>query len=151
MRGVYVAEAKISALAAAKTLMLVEAAAGKLIEILSAVAVQVDKAAASQQIECEISRVTTLGTPAGTSVTPNPTEPGDQASTATVLANLTAEPTAYGVNLDHDGGPSVGGYRYQPQPEERGLDGAGASFGLRLPNVPNSGDFVVQVKYRELG
>lgn len=151
MRGVYVAETKISALAAAKTVMLLEAAAGKSIEVLSAVCVEVDKAASSQQVECELARVTTLGTPAGTSITPNPTEPGDQASTTTVLANLTAEPTAYGVNVDHDGGSSLGGYRYQPIPEERALDAVAGSVGLRLVNAPNSGDFVVQVKYREAG
>lgn len=151
MRGVYIAEAKISSLAAAKTVMLLEAASGKAIEVLSAVCVEVDKAASSQQVECTLARVTTLGSPAGTSVTPNPTEAGDQASTTTVLANLTAEPTTYGVNADHDGGSSLGGYRYQPIPEERALDAMAGSIGLRLINVPNSGDFVVRVNYREVG
>lgn len=151
MRGVYTAEIKISALAAAKTLLLLEAAAGKLIEILSASVVQVGSNLTNQQLECSVTRVTTLGTPAGTSVTPNPEEPGDQASTTTVLGNLTAEPTAYGVNADHQGATSLGGYQYQPVPEERGLDGSGASLGLRLLNAPTSADFVVQLKFRDVG
>lgn len=151
MRGVYTAEIKISALAAAKTLLLLEAAAGKLVEVLSASVIQVGSNLTNQQLECAIARVATLGTPAGTAVTPNPEEQGDQASTTTVLGNLTAEPTAYSVNLDHNGAPSLGGYQYGGIPEERALDGAGASLGLRLLNAPTSADFVVQLKFRDVG
>jgi hypothetical protein len=154
MRGVYEMSGIISGLAAAKTLAFLTAPASKVIEILSASVTNATNET-NEQLECFFQRITTLGTPTATTVTPAPTEPGDQATGATAKINCTSEPTTYtaNTNFGDEGFPSLGGWRYQPVPEERLYVAPGASIGLQLKTSPALGAFdaLVRIVYREIG
>lgn len=153
MRGVYEAGIRISALAATRTLMYITAPSNRVVEILS-IAVTNESNTTNQQLECTLQRISTLGSPTGTGVTPTPTEQNDQAAASTVVGNITAsEPTyASGTEIGREGWPSLGGYRFQPVPEERPVIAGGVSWGLRLINqTPTAFDCVVRIVFREIG
>lgn len=159
MRGVYTAAFRIAAVTTAKTLMYATAATNKPVEILSA-SVTNESNETNEQILCGIQRVTTLGTPTATVVTPAKHELADQAAAATVKANVTLNEPTYGdvaqggdiVNaFGLEGAPSLTGWRFQPTPEERVLIGGGETYGLRLVNNISSADLVVRMTFRELG
>lgn len=57
------------------------------------IGVSFDGASPAAGIGCVLYRVTTLGTPAGTSLTPRLFDPDEAAATTTALINLTTEPT----------------------------------------------------------
>jgi hypothetical protein len=151
MKGVYTAEAKLTAWASAKGAMLLTNSSTKVLEIISAHIGDVGTNVTNQQLEASLARVTALGSPVGTSVTPNPEEAGDAASGVTVTAGLTTDVTTKGVSCDHQGFASLAGYQYNPLPEERMYVAPSASVVLYLVVVPTAFDAVVQVKYREIG
>ncbi len=153
MRGVYESVFKVSGAAAAKTLFLLTAPAGKVCEILAA-DITNTSSLTNQQLEASFQFVQTIGSPTGTSITPSKMEQGDQAAGATVLGNLTAEPTTYLANGEfaHQGWPAQGSFQFAPQPEERPVVQAGASVGLLLKAGPSPAvDLVVRVRHREIG
>lgn len=151
MRGVYTVEIKLSAWASAKGAMLLTAPATKAAEILSAQIGNAGSNVTNQQLEAALARVSVLGSPVGTAVTPNPEENGDQASGVTCTGGLTTDVTTKGVNLDHQGFPSLGGYQFAPVPEERPIIPPSGSAILFLVVAPTAYDAVVQVKFREIG
>lgn len=151
MRGVYTSEAKLSAWAVARGLILIQAPAGKVVEIISAHIGDVGTNVTNQQLEARLSRVTTLGSAAGTANTPNPEEVGDQAAGSTIITGLTTDITTYGANIDHQGFASLAGYQFNPLPEERPIIQPSAYLILALVVAPTSFDAVVQVKFREIG
>jgi hypothetical protein len=153
MRGVYESSIRISALAAQRTLMYITAPSNRVVEILS-VAVTNESNTTNQQLECTLQRISSLGTPTGTSITPTPMEQNDQASATVTVGNITAsEPTyAAGTEIGREGWPTLGGYRFQPVPEERPVIAGGVSWGLRLINqTPTAFDCVVRVVFRDIG
>lgn len=153
MRGVYEIVFKAAAVAGAKTLLLVTAPAGKVLELLSA-EVSNSSSLTNQQLEATFQRVNVLGSPAGSAVVPTLLEEGDQAAAGTFLSVLSAEPTSYANNTEiaHQGWPAQGQFMYQPQPEERATVQPGHSIGLRLLAAPSPAlDLVVRLKYREIG
>lgn len=151
MKGVYTAVYKISALAAAKTLMYLTAPSTKTIEILS-VTVTNESNATNFQYEVQIANVTTLGTPTATAVTPTPHEKGDQACGSTVAANVTASEPTYGSALHQEGAPSLVGYRFEPPTElERVYVAPSQSIGVRMITTPTSFDCDVRLTFREIG
>lgn len=153
MRGAYTAQAKASTISAALTLLYITAPANKVITILSTYIGTAGSNTTNQQLEATWQLVGTLGTPTGTAVTPTPTEQGDGASGATVVATITAsEPTYTAGKLHgHGGFSSLGGYQYAPLPEERFVIAGGATWGLRMLSTPTSTDFVTEVTYVECG
>jgi hypothetical protein len=151
MNGVYTASGKISALAAAKTLMYLTAPASRVVELI-AVTVTNESNATNFQMEIAITSITTLGTPTATAVTPQKHESGDQASGTTTKLNVTAsEPTYAGTATLQEGAPSLTGFRWEPQPEERIYIAPGASYGIRMITTPTSNDCDVRVTFREIG
>jgi hypothetical protein len=154
MRGVYTAGGKIAGLNAAKTLFVLTAPAGKVVEILSVTVTQ-ESNVTNFQFEAQIARITTLGTLTSyTALTPTPVEAGDQASgcTAQLAAAGSNEPTTYGAMLHQEGAASLVGYRMEPLGDADKLYVAnGASIGVRMMTTPTSSDFDVLVKYREIG
>lgn len=152
MRGVYTAKIKIATLAASKTLLLLTAPATAVVEIIGA-RITNSSNTTNQQLECRFRRVTTFSPAAGTSVTPAKEENGDQASASTVLGNLSAEPGAYTANADVGdmGWSSLGGYFFQPMPEERPTIPPSGSIGLFMDTAPTAMDTEVEVTYREIG
>lgn len=151
MRGVYTAYIDISSISTNKTLMLIQAPSTAVVEILSAHATNLD-IETSEQLSIGLYRVSTVGSPSGTSVTPEKHEAGDAAAAATVTGNLTVEPTAYATNpIDKQGVNNLAGYHYDPVPEERPTIAPSGAIGLRLLVAPTSFNCSVMVVYREIG
>lgn len=157
MRGVYRANYRISANTAAKTLIYITAASGKPVDILSA-CVTNESNETNEQFLCCLQRVTSLGTPTATSVTPTKSEYNDQSAASTVKANVTASEPTYGANgqgaaivdaVGLMGFPSLSGWFYQPTPEERLTIASGDTWGLRLLNAITSSDLCVEITFQE--
>ena len=159
MKGVYTAQYRIAALAAAKTLMYLTSTSSKVVEVLSS-SLTNESNETNEQIVCCIQRITTLGTPTATIVTPAPQESGDQAATITVKANVTALEPTYGASgqgadivgmVGGEGASSLAGWFYDPLPEERFSIPPSASAGLRILVAPTAFDAVVRMTFREIG
>lgn len=152
MRGVYTASAAISGVTAAKTLMYLTAPANKVVEILSA-RITNSSNETNEQCLATFQTVNALGTPTKTDITPAKHEAGDQAASSTVAANVTASEPTYVSNTEigRQGFSSLGGWYFDPTPEERPIVAGGASVGLRLMNAPTSLDLLVSITFREIG
>lgn len=159
MRGVYTAAYRISGVTTGKTLMYITAPSNKVIEILSA-SVTNESNETNEQFLCGLQRVTALGTPTATTVTSKPHETGDQAASSTVKANVTgSEPTYPAISGGADipgafgleGASSLGGWYFDPTPEERLIVPGGETLGLRSVNTITSTDLVVRLTFREIG
>jgi hypothetical protein len=151
MRGVYTAQIDITGLSSAKTLMLIQAPSTGVIEIISCSVSNVNSET-SEMLNIGVYHVTTVGSPAGTSVTPEKHEKLDASSSATVTGNLSGEPTAYASKpLDKQGINNLSGYRYDPLPEERPIVPPSGAIGLRAIDAPTSFNASVQIVFREIG
>lgn len=152
MRGVYTAHIDISAINNDISLMTVRAPSTAIVEVISVAVSNLDSEV-SEQLSIAFTRVTTYGSPTGTTVTPEKHEAGDQAAASTVLGNLSGEPTAYAsVPLDKQGVNALSGYRYDPMPEERPTIAPSAAIGVRLLTTPSTPfDCSVAVVFREIG
>lgn len=152
MRGVYTAHADISGLAASKTLMYITAPATAAIEILGVHVTNFNNNTAEQWI-VSLQRISSLGTPTATTITPQKHENGDQASASTVKSNVTASEPTYDTNgpVDKQGVSNLAGYHYDPIPEERPVVAPSGSWGVRMLSTPTSTDVGVYIVYREIG
>lgn len=152
MRGVYTVGGSISGLAAAKTVLYLTNAADMALELLAA---WIENATNETNEQCEavIQRITTIGTPTATAATPQKHELGDMASSVTCGLNVTASEPTYtsGAEYGRRGFPSLGGYRWEPTPEERVYVSPSESIGLRLLNSPTAFDAKVGFTFREIG
>lgn len=151
MRGVYTGVVKISGLAAAKTLLYITAPANKVVEILSASVTNASNET-NEQIECCLQHVTTLGSPTATTLTPSKHELGDQAAASTVKGNVTASEPTYTSNTEigYEGSSSLGGWFFDPTPEEHPFIPGQGTMGLRLLSTPTAFDAVVRITFREV-
>lgn len=153
MKGVYTSVIKIAGLNAAKTLIYITAPSSRTLEIISASVGNSGSNVTNQQLEATFQRITTLGTPTGTSITPSPQETNDAAASATVVGNVTASEPTYtsGVVFDQQGFASLAGYQHAPVPEERIIVPPSASLGLRMLSIPTAFDADVKLVHREVG
>lgn len=152
-RGVYEAGIKISALTTGRTLMYITAPASACVEIRTADVTDANNST-NQQLECCWQKITTLGTPTSTPITPTKTEQGDQAAASTVAGNVTASEPTYtsGPVFDQRGFPSLVGYKHAPDESERLVIKPGDTWGLRLLTTsPSSQDTDVLARFREIG
>ena len=152
MRGVYDAVIEIAVLNSARTVMYITAPSTKVVEVLSA-AIENASVATSEQHKATFQKVTTLGTPTATTLTPSKHEDGDQAAASVVKGNCTSEPTTYAADTEvgKKGYSSVAGYFFGSQPEERLYITAGQTYGLRLLSTPTSFVGIVRITFREIG
>lgn len=153
MRGVYNCQAQITSVSTSRTLAYITAPSGKVVEILSASVTDANITAA-EQLDIGFGIISSLGTPTATSITPRPTEKGDQAAGSTTKVNVTAsEPTYTGEPFtDRQSPPNTSGYFYDPLPEERPIIQPGDSYGLKLLTAPgNTYTFNVNLRFREIG
>jgi hypothetical protein len=99
---------------------------------LRKVVVSLDASAAAAGVQFDLYRVSTIGTPAGTSATPALTDERDAAAQSTALVALTTEPTAVTV-LDSEYLQPLGGLfpDWQPYGAEIIGKGGGNRIGLR--------------------
>lgn len=94
--------------------------------------VSMDASAVITGVEFDIYKVTTLGSPAGTSTTPQNTNPTQQAATTTALTALSSEPTTVQVIPAYFVQPVAGLFVCQfPLGREMTLAAAGARWGVR--------------------
>jgi hypothetical protein len=114
--------------------------------------------ATNQQIECRVDRITTLGTPTATTVTPESHEPGDQAASAVVKANVTASEPTYRSDtggasaLSAEGEPSLSGFFWEPAANRTILATNAKPVGVRLITAsPVAFDCLVNLTHREIG
>lgn len=131
--------------------MYLTAPSNKVVELLEA-SITVS-GTTNQQLEANLQRVSSLGTPTATTVTPSPTEAGDQSASSTVKGNVTASEPTYssGVTFGQMQFSSLGGWYFQPLPEDRPVVAGGASIGLQLLSTPSSADFDINLVFREIG
>ncbi len=152
MRGVYTAHYELpSGITAARTLMYLTAPSGLGVQILEA-RVGNKSNATAEMIDIGLYRITTLGTPTATSVTPEKMEQGDQAAGSTVAANVTAsEPTYHTVAYDVQGLSNLSQYSFRPLDEQIYVFD-GASVGLRLVKATIASTiFQIMLKFKEFG
>lgn len=159
MRGVYKANYRIAGVTTAKTLLYITVPSTIMVDILSAYVTN-ESNETNEQILCSLQRITTLGTPTATTITPTKSEKGDQAAASTVKANVTANEPTYGaiaqggaiVDADGlNGAPSLSGWIYETTPEERQTIAPGDTWGLRLVNNISLADLVIQLAFQERG
>lgn len=155
MRGVYTANVVCTSQSTAITLLYLQCPATCAVELLSA-SVTNRSNETNEQMDVGIYHVTTIGSPAtSTSVTAQKTEIGDASSVmvagTNLMGKLTTEPTTYSSDpVDRTGNPSLGGYRFEPIPEERPVVGPSKAIGIRLMTALSAAaDLVVQLKWRE--
>jgi hypothetical protein len=154
MRGCYEAQIQATGLTAGRTMIYVTAPSTCAIEILEASITPIGANVTNQNLEACLQRVSALGTPTGTSLTPSKDENGDQASGATAVGNVTASEPTYGNNTQKfkEGFSSLGGYRAAPIPEDRMVIPPSATVGLRLLTGSfTSADLNACLKWREIG
>lgn len=132
--------------------MYITAPSQKVVEILSASVTNTSNET-NEQLLCTFQRVGTLGTPTGTSVTSAKHEAGDQSAGSTVVANVTASEPTYTANTEvgREGFSSLGGYYFDPVPEERPIIEGAGTIGLRMISTPTAFDALVRITYREIG
>lgn len=153
MRGVYTSSLKCTSVAAAKTLAYWTVPADAVMELISVFIGSPDNDT-NEQLEALIQKITTLGTPSKTDVTPAPAELGDQAASITTHFNVTASEPTFTSNTEwgYQSFATLGGYIYEPVPEERPIFSPGTSHALRLIGTPgSSSSFIVKVSFREIG
>lgn len=154
MRGVYRANGQVTGLTAGRTLVYVTAPATAAVEILSARVSPVGSNVTNQNLEAALQRVSSLGTPTGTTLTPAKAENGDAAAASTVVGDVTANEPTYAANTQHDrsGFASLAGYQHAPVPEERVVIPPSATVGLRLLTTSfASCDLDYEICFREIG
>lgn len=150
MRGVYTGYFAHSALAAAKSLIIVTAPASRAVEILKA-SVTNRTQETNEQLEIGIYRASggTRGTP--TAMTPSPCEVNDGAAASLVEHTWGTDPTV-GVPLDVQGVAGLSGYFYDPTPEERIVLPAAGIIVLRIVTATFTAfDAVAMIRFREIG
>ena len=151
MRGVYTSTYKISGLTSAKTLMYLSAPAGKIVKLVG-LRVGQESNAIGFQASIAIDDISALGTPTATSVTPTPMEPGDQAASSTVKANVTAAEPTYSTRRIVRAFNSLVGMFWDPvREEEFEYVAAAASIGIRFLTTATSSDFEIELTHQEIG
>lgn len=155
MRGVYRASIVITGVTTAKTLLYITTPSSAVIEILSAKVTNTNEDT-SEQVVAELNRISSLGTPTATTVTPKPTEEGSGASGVTCKGNVTGSEPTYDAAADsicNNGANKLGnGWEYTPLPEERTVIKPSDSVGLKLVDaIANSCTLVAEILYREIG
>jgi hypothetical protein len=154
MRGVYEANLNVTGLTAGRTMLYITAPAAAVVEVLSARITPSGSNVTNQALNACWQRVSSLGTPTAATLTPSPSEKGDQAAGSTVKGTVTASEPTYAANTvkDKQGFSSLAGYQHAPVPEERLVIAPGDTWGLRLLTGSfASEDFDVQATFREIG
>ncbi len=154
MRGCYEATISIAALATNETLLYITVPANKVVEVLS---IEVTNATneTNEQAEVTFSKISSLGTPTATTITPTKTEQGDQAASSVVKGHVTGSEPTYAtgpvIEVGRKGFPTLAGYQYAPVPEERPVLAGGDSWGLKLVTTITALQAIVVLRFRELG
>ena len=107
----------------------------------------------NEQTYACIDRISSLGTPTGTSVTPSKTSNGDSASSFTCKADITgSEPTYAATPVGQEAFPSISGWRFQPLTENEYIEiKPSESVGVKLLGAIASSTVTVRIVFQEIG
>ena len=152
---VYDAFIKISGLNSARTLLYVTVASNKIVRLLHTSVTDASNET-NEQLEVVWQKITTVGTPTKTDITPTKHDQGDAASGATVAGNVTASEPTYTANVvfGQQGFPSLTGYLWPPTPlplVAYRVFTVGDSWGLRLLSTPTAFDAIILATWGEEG
>ena len=152
MRGVYTVSATVLAVTTGKTLMYLTAPGSVSVRVISADVTNMSNET-NEQLRCTIDRISNLGNPTATTITPEKHEQGDQAAASTVKYNVTANEPIYAANsaIGQQGFPSLNGWYYQPTDMEEMYISPSQSRGIRTIESITSADFIVRLTFREIG
>lgn len=148
MRGVYTTQYEMTA-TTAKTLLLLIAPSTAVLEILSVQVSNLDNET-NEQWSIGLYNVTS-GSGTGTALNFEKHEALDSNASATGKGDLSAEPTYSSYPVDKQGISSLGGYRYDPIPEERPIVKPSGAIGLRLLANVTSTTITASIVFREIG
>lgn len=152
---VYTATMKTSSGTGPKTFAYITTPSTMVAKILSAAVVAPDDDV-NEQMDISIHKITSLGTPTATTITPTKHENGDAAAASTVKMDVTgSEPTYDSANTNvvgREGAPSLGGWRYQPSKGEELVIPPSTSWGIRLNTAFGTSRAVtVRLTFGEIG
>lgn len=152
MRAVYTITTSITNLSTQRTLLYFTAPDSMVIEILSATITNSSNND-NEQLEGGLYRISSLGTPTSTPVTPIPHESSSGDSSVDAAANVTLDEPIYETNPLHlEGWSNLIGYHYDPIPESRILVSPSGSIGLRLTKLPTTNfNCDATITFREIG
>lgn len=108
----------------------------------------------NEQTYACLQKVSSLGTPTGTTVTPAKLSNGDPASSVTCKADITASEPTYSANtqIGLESFPMIAGFRFAPQRETDYLEiSPSETWGLRLLGAITSATVPVLIKFQEIG
>ena len=160
MRGsalTYTATYPISGLNSARTLLYISSPSDAVV-LVTATHVYDESNETNEQLGIGWHRITTLGTPTATTLTPTPTHYGFPAAGSTVKGNVTASEPTYPTNRWDNayaltGFPTLGGMHYTlvDAGGEPLVISPSSSYGLRIYSTPTSFDAIVTVQFEEWG
>lgn len=154
MGQVYEASFSIAGLTTSRTLMWQTAPADAITAIMSAHVTNATNET-NEQFEVVFQRITTLSTPTSTAVVPGPKNVGYTTSGVTMEANVTSGESTYpSVNVQEagkQGAASLGGWHFEPPPDERFVTSAADNTGLRLLASVTAFDAKVTWTFDEIG
>jgi len=155
MRGVYTSDYDCSGVVVGpKTLLVLQAPSNGVLEILSSKITSLT-AISAEQWQGGLYRINTM-TPAGVFQGNSNLQKHELLDPSTVAVSsgyvLSGEPTYSPYPIDRQGFNNLGGYFYDPLPEERPVIRPGDLVGLRLTNAAiTSGHISAEIVYREIG
>jgi hypothetical protein len=134
----------------ARTLLLLEASSSRAL-IVQSIRVGNRDNNTAERWQVAVHRVSTKGTPAGTSLTIKPLSPADAASNATALGFLTTEPTSYEADpLLAFGETNLVGIRWQAMRDTELYIPPSGLIGVRLLNTIANTSIAVNVVFLEV-
>ena len=153
---VYTSSHKTSGnISTAKTLAYITSPSTAVVRLLRAEVVAPDDDV-NEQMDIGLQKITTLGTPTASSVTPTKHEAGDAAAGSTTKFDVTAsEPTYGSADVDvvgRKGSPSLAGWSYMPSEKEELVIPPSTTWGLRLLTNLNTGKLLtILLTFGEVG
>ncbi len=139
---------------APRTLAYIEVATDVVVILISTEVVAPDNDT-NEQLDIAWQRITTLGTPTATTIVPRVHQQGFTAAGSVTRLDVTAsEPTTYtaATEIGRAGASSLGGWRYEPAPEERIAMSPDSDWGLRILTTMGTAKILtVRFTFMELG
>lgn len=138
---------------AAQTLLYITAPSTMCGRIVHASIAVADVDTNEQTYAC-LQRISSLGTPSKTDVTPAKTSNGDPSSSFTCAADVTASEPTYSAStqIGQESFPMISGWRFQPLTENEYMEiKPSESVGLRLLGAISSATVTARVVFQEIG
>ena len=153
MSNIYTVQEKCTGLTAARTLLFIDAPSDGIVRILSA-SITNPLNETNEQLEACLQRITTLGTPTATTLTPAKHEEDSPAFSGVVKGNVSASEPTYTANTEmgYEGFGSLTGWFFRPTPLEIVCCAPSSDIGLRLLTTSfTSVDLIASMTFEKIG